>query len=335
MERMKRLFTKQDKDLIFKLWKSGNGFSDIAKKFDAKPGTIFTMLRDTGGIKPADTVRSEQHLTLAEREEIRVGLSTKKSLRAIAHSLGRSPSTISREIKRNGGRRYYKAVNADRRAMRMAKRPKPCLLDMNEDLKQLVSEKLELKWSPAQISGWIKKNLANKKSMQISAETIYKTIYFRKRMALSHLLAKHLRRGRNLRHSKYHTLKGDRGTIKIVNGKSIHKRPKRVESRRIIGHWEGDLVSGTKNSHIATLVERKTRYTILLKLNGKDAHSVSMALIKKLLSLPKKLRKSLTWDRGMELARHAEISEMTSMPIYFCDPKRGRLRKRKIKHAKP
>lgn len=198
MKRMKRLFTKQDKDLIFKLWKSGNGFSDIAKKFDAKPGTIFTILRDTGGIKPAVVYRASQHLTLSEREEIRVGLSTKKSIRAIAHSLGRSPSTISREIKRNGGRRYYKAINADHRATRMAKRPKPCLLDVNEDLKQLVSDKLELKWSPAQISGWIKKNLANKKAMQISAETIYKTIYFRKRMALSHLLAKHLRRGRNL-----------------------------------------------------------------------------------------------------------------------------------------
>ena len=321
MERMKRLFTKQDKDTIFKLWKDGKGFSDIAKEFTSKPGTIFTVLRETGGIKPVDSKRAAQHLTMAEREEIRVGLSAKKSIREIARSLNRSPSTISREIKRNGGRRYYKAVNADHRAIRMAKRPRPCVLEVNLELQKLVSDKLELKWSPAQIAGWLKKHMASKKHMQISAETIYKTIYFRKRMALNHLLSKHLRRGHSLRQSKYHSRKGDRGTIKVVNGKSIHKRPKSVETRKTIGHWEGDLVSGSKNSHIATLVERKSRYTILLKLKGKDAESVKHALIEKFQSLPKSLRKSLTWDRGMELAQHAEISAITSMPIYFCDPK--------------
>lgn len=320
MRRIKRMFTAQEKAFVFESWKSGMGFSDIAKKLDSKPGTIFTILRDTGGIKPAPRKRAPIHLTLAEREEIRVGLSAKKSIRAIARLLKRSPSTISREVQRNRGRRYYKAVDANNRASRMAKRPKSCLLDVNPALRELVLKKLEHKWSPEQISGWLKKTMPHRKTMHISAETIYKTIYFRSRAALSHLIAQHLRRGHSLRHGKRHSRKGERGTINIVNGVSIRERPKQIESRRTVGHWEGDLVSGSKNSHIATLVERKSRYTIILKLKGKDATSVNHALIKKFKELPLKLRQTLTWDRGMELAKHVELSASTAIAVYFCDP---------------
>ncbi|ELM3618381.1 IS30 family transposase [Aeromonas sobria] len=317
---MKRTFTAKEKAFVFDLWKRGTGFSDIAKILDSKPGTIFTMLRDTGGIKPTERRRAVAHLTLSEREEIRAGLSAKMSIRDIARALNRSPSTISREVQRSRGRRYYKAVDANNRANRMAKRPKACLLERNSRLRELVLEKLELKWSPEQISGWLKRTMPRQKAMQISAETIYKTLYFRSRSALHHLLVKHLRRSHSLRHGKRHTRKGERGTINIVNGISIHERSRHIDNRRTFGHWEGDLVSGTNNSHIATLVDRKSRYTIILKLSGKDAGSVNQAITEKFKTLPRKLRQSLTWDRGMELAKHLEFTANTGVKVYFCDP---------------
>ncbi|MFQ2909703.1 IS30-like element ISAhy3 family transposase [Aeromonas allosaccharophila] len=317
---MKRTFTAKEKAFVFDLWKRGTGFSDIAKILNSKPGTIFTMLRDTGGIKPTERRRAVAHLTLSEREEIRAGLSAKMSIRDIARALNRSPSTISREVQRNRGRRYYKAVDANNRANHMAKRPKACLLERNSRLRELVLEKLELKWSPEQISGWLKRTMPRQKAMQISAETIYKTLYFRSRSALHHLLVKHLRRSHSLRHGKRHTRKGERGTINIVNGISIHERSRHIDNRRTFGHWEGDLVSGTNNSHIATLVDRKSRYTIILKLSGKDAGSVNQAITEKFKTLPRKLRQSLTWDRGMELAKHLEFTANTGVKVYFCDP---------------
>ncbi|MGL4888529.1 MAG: IS30-like element ISAhy3 family transposase [Aeromonas veronii] len=317
---MKRTFTAKEKAFVFDLWKRGTGFSDIAKILNSKPGTIFTMLRDTGGIKPTERRRAVAHLTLSEREEIRAGLSAKMSIRDIARALNRSPSTISREVQRNRGRRYYKAVDANNRANRMAKRPKACLLERNSRLRELVLEKLELKWSPEQISGWLKRTMPRQKAMQISAETIYKTLYFRSRSALHHLLVKHLRRSHSLRHGKRHTRKGERGTINIVNGISIHERSRHIDNRRTFGHWEGDLVSGTNNSHIATLVDRKSRYTIILKLSGKDAGSVNQAITERFKTLPRKLRQSLTWDRGMELAKHLEFTANTGVKVYFCDP---------------
>lgn len=283
-------------------------------------GQFLQYYRDTGGIKPVARQRKTTHLALEEREEIRAGLSAKKSIREIARLLNRSPSTISREIQRNRGRRYYKAVDANNRAWRMAKRPKLCLLEQNSELRELVTDKLELNWSPEQISGWIRKRIPRRASMQISAETIYKTIYYRNRSAINHLMAKHLRRRHSLRQSKKHSRKGERGTINIVAGVSVHERPKSVENRRTLGHWEGDLVTGSKNTHIATLVDRKSRYTMILKLKGKDATSVTEALIAKFIDLPSTLKQSLTWDRGMELAKHFEFTKHTKVPVYFCDP---------------
>lgn len=317
---MKRSYTQEEKELVFDLWKQGAGFSDISRVIDAKPGSIFTILRDQGGIKPDKRTRATHHLTLEEREEIRAGLSAKMSIRAIAQMLNRSPSTISREVNRNRGRRWYKAVDADRRAWRMAKRPKLCALANNTKLKELVIEKLELKWSSVQISGWLKVNFPRQYSMHLSHETIYKTLYIRSRKTLHHSLAANLRRSHKMRHSKRHSRSGDRGTINIVNGVSIHKRPKNIENRKSIGHWEGDLVTGSGNTHIATLVDRKSRFTLILKLKGKDSSTVNEALISAFSKMPESMKKSLTWDRGMELAKHANFTEATNVPVFFCDP---------------
>lgn len=317
---MKRTYTQEERELVFDLWKRGAGFSDIAQILDAKPGSIFTILREHGGIKPQKRKRSTAHLTIEEREEIRAGLSAEMSIRAIARLLGRSPSTISREVNRNRGRRWYKAVDADRRAWRMAKRSKPCLLAANEELRSLVVEKLGFNWSPRQISGWLQANLPSMAGMQVSHETIYKTLYVRSRKTLDHHLASHLRRSHRMRQSRHHTRAGDRGTISIVRGLSIHDRPNSVEGRKTIGHWEGDLVSGSLNSHIATLVERTSRFTVILKLRGKDAESVNRALVRAFNEIPSGMKKSLTWDRGMELAKHADFTRATGIPVYFCDP---------------
>ncbi|WCE31185.1 IS30 family transposase [Vibrio sp. SCSIO 43137] len=320
MKRAKRTFTQEEKDLVFNLWKQGTGYSDIGRILNAAPGTVFTALRETGGIKPNTRKRNKQHLTLEEREEIRVALSAKMSLRAIARMLNRSPSTISREVARNRGRRYYKAVNADNRAKRMAKRPKLGALERNTELRGIVVSKLELKWSPEQISGWLRVQYPRRKSMQISHETIYKSMYIRAKSIIHHSFTQHLRRGRPMRHSRHHRRSGDRSFTSIVNGVSIHERSKNIENRKSVGHWEGDLVSGSKNTHIATLVDRKSRFTIILKLAGKDAESVHTALLTVFKKMPAEYRKSLTWDRGMELAKHADLTKEIGIPVYFCDP---------------
>lgn len=317
---MKRTYSPEERDLVFDLWKRGTGFSDIARVLDAKPGSMFTILREHGGIKPKRRKRAAQHLTREEREEIRAGISAKKSIRAIARQLNRSPSTVSREINRNRGRRWYKALDADRRARRQARRPKPCVLASNSALRKLVVSKLRVNWSPEQIAGWLRVNFARQVGMQISHETIYKTLYVRSRKTLDHLLTSHLRRSHRMRQSRGHSRSGDRGTINIVNGVSIRTRPKSIESRRRIGDWEGDLVTGSGNTHIATLVDRKTRFTLILKLNGKDSASVTAALINAFKEIPTDMKRSLTWDRGMELAKHAEFTQATNIPVYFCDP---------------
>lgn len=320
MKRVKRTFTQGEKDLVFDLWKQGAGFSDIGKVLEAAPGTVFTALRESGGIKPTPRKRNIQHLTAIEREEIRVALSAKMSLRTIARMLNRSPSTISREVARNRERRYYKAVDADNRAKRMAKRPKLGALELNPELRQIVMSKLELKWSPEQISGWLSIEHSRRKHMRVSHETIYKSIYVRAKGVIHHSFSQYLRRSKPMRHSRYHRRSGDRSFTNIVNGVSIHERSKTIEKRKSVGHWEGDLVSGSNNTHIATLVDRKSRFTIILKLAGKDAESVHQALLATFKKMPILYRKSLTWDRGMELAKHADLTKEIGMPVYFCDP---------------
>jgi IS30 family transposase len=256
---------------------------------------------------------------LAEREEISRGIAADSSVREIAAVFGRAPSTVSREIERHGGRDKYRAADADCRAWDQAKRPKQCLLATNDRLQMMVATKLNLDWSPEQISGWLKLKFPNDESMQVSHETIYRSLFIQARGVLKKELIEHLRSRRMMRRSKKATTDGQpRG--QIVDGISIRERPAEVEDRAIPGHWEGDLITGSKNTHIATLVERQSRFTMLVKVKGKDTASVVAALSKQVRKLPAELRKSLTWDRGTELANHKKFTIATNVPVYFCDP---------------
>ena len=234
--------------------------------------------------------------------------------------MNRSPSTISRELSRHGGLACYRATHADQMAWQNASRPKVCKLALNQSLCRIVANQLQCKWSPQQISGWLCKEMADNKLMQISHETIYKSLYVQARGVLKKELMNQLRYGHKMRHTKMHSTRGDRGTIRIVNGLSISDRPPEAIDRAVPGHWEGDLISGSNNSHVATLVERNSRYTILAQINGKDTDSVVQAITREMMKLPVNLRKTLTWDRGMEMAKHASFTIATEMAVYFCDP---------------
>jgi IS30 family transposase len=258
-------------------------------------------------------------LTLAEREEISRGLEGRLSLRCIARRLQRSASTISREVKRNGGARHYRAVPSDQAAWDRARRPKPCKLACNRSLCRTISRKLQLNWSPEQIAGWLKRAYPQEEHNQVSHETIYRSLFVQARGVLKKELVEHLRSKRTMRRSRHATEKGiDRGQIKDMV--SISERPASVEDRAVPGHWEGDLLSGPKNSYIATLVERHTRYVMLVKLPDKRTQTVVSALIRQAKTLPSELYKSLTWDRGKELMDHQRFSLATNIDVYFCDP---------------
>ena len=300
-------------------WQSGESMSHIGRELDKDPATIFGVLKAAGGIAPRARTRATRALTVDEREVITRGLVAGESLRSIATLLGRSASTVSREVARNGGRVRYRAIAADQRAWRKARRPKACLLAQRPLLGLLVAEKLLLKWSPEQISGWLRVNHADDTSMQISHESIYRTIYVQGRKALNEGSYKQLRRGRIFRHSKHGT-RLSKSTHSIVDGVPICQRPQVIQDRTSCGHWEGDLISGKDNSHVATLVERFSRFTVLVKVKGKDTKSVVDALSKKARELPEGIWKSLTWDRGSELADHQRLTSETHADIYFCDP---------------
>lgn len=256
---------------------------------------------------------------LLEREEISRGLSANLSIRSIAKTLNRSPSTISREINRNGGILKYRAVSADRQTWIRAKRPKKSKLQINIPLNDIIADKLSYKWSPEQISGYLKHTYPNDTAMNISHASIYKTLYVQSRGHLKKELLKHLRTQRVMRQSKKFNTKGNaRGGI--IDAISIHDRPKDIYSRTVPGHWEGDLIVGSNKSYIATLVERTSRFTLLVKLNGNDTNSVVNAITNKIIELPSQLKKSLTWDRGMELAKHKKFTIDIEIKVYFCDP---------------
>jgi IS30 family transposase len=258
-------------------------------------------------------------LTLGEREEISRAVVAGHSIRSIAASLGRATSTISREIMRNGGQECYRASRADQAAWDRSRRPKTCKLVENRRLAHLVAGKLQLQWSPEQIAGWLKRTYPDDTSCQVSHETIYRSLFIQARGALKKELLEHLRRTRAMRRSRHHTLKtGNHG--RITDAVSISERPAQVEDRAVPGHWEGDLLFGSKNSQIATLVERQTRYVMLVKVASKDSETVVNGLIKNARKLPQELYKSLTWDRGKEMADHKRFTLATDIKVYFCDP---------------
>jgi IS30 family transposase len=312
-------YTQADKALMWDRWQKGESLNSIAGHFDRHHSSIQGVLARSGGIRPPKRRRSRLALTLSEREEISRGVVAGWTVGAMAQSLGRSPSTVSREISRNGGRHHYRASKADEAAWDRAHRPKTCKLVENRALARIVAIKLKKLWSPDQIAGWLKHAYSDDKRYQVSHETIYRSLFIQARGALKKELLRHLRKTRGMRRSRHKTLKG-RGLGQITDTVSISERPASVEDRAVPGHWEGDLISGTNNSHIATLVERHTRYVMLAKVNGRDTQTVINALIKQAHKLPGELYKSLTWDRGSEMADHTRFTLATDIDVYFCDP---------------
>jgi IS30 family transposase len=318
-QRTRIYYSESQKALMWDRWQKGDTLHQIARLFDRYHSSVQGILAETGGIRPAPRRRSRLALTLAEREEISRAMVAGHSIRSIASSLGRAPSTISREIKRNGGEERYRASQADQAAWDRARRPKTCKLAQNRTLARLVAGKLQLEWSPQQIAGWLKRTYPDDDNDQVSHETIYRSLFIQARGALKKELLQHLRRTRGMRRSRHHTMKTDNHG-RITDTVSISERPATVEDRAVPGHWEGDLLFGSQNSQIATLVERQTRYVMLVKVDGKDTETVINALIKHAHKLPQELYQSLTWDRGKEMADHKRFTLATDIKVYFCDP---------------
>ncbi len=313
-------YTAAQKTEMWTRWQRGESLNAIGRAFDRPSSSIFAQLSPTGGIRPPPRHRARLALTLSEREEISRGIVCELSLRTIANELGRSPSTISREVNRNGGLQAYRASTADQAAWDRAHRAKPCKLAEHPMLKRIVASKLKMNWSPKQIDGWLKRQYPDDENRQVSHETIYRSLFIQARGVLKKELLQTLRSQRTIRRSRHSSLKKN-GLGQIANMASIRERPASVEDRAVPGHWEGDLIAGSKNSYIATLVERHSRYVMLVRVKGKDTETVITALIKHAEKLPTELYKSLTWDRGKEMADHQRFSLATNIDVYFCDRK--------------
>jgi len=320
MTRRKRSrLSAAQKTEIWKRWKAGQSLHEIGRAFDKPHTTIHQFLLPSGGIRPAARRRSRLALTLAEREDISRGIASGSSIREIARRMERAASTVSREVRHHGGGPAYRAHDADCQAWVSALRPKRCLLAMNRKLRDTVASKLILEWSPEQISGWLKTEYPKDQRMRVSHETIYRSLFIQARGVLKQELLGHLRSKRRIRRSQHSRIyKDSRG--RIADAISIRERPAEVEDRAVPGHWEGDLLSGGKNSYIATLVERHSRFLMLIKVPGKETAVVVAALSKHVRKLPATLRRSLTWDRGLEMAKHKEFTVATDVQVYFCDP---------------
>lgn len=310
------LAQKQD---LWQRWQAGDSLSEIARVLDKQPGSIHWVVSAQGGIAPPARTRSRLALTLAERETISRGLAAGVSVREIARTLGRAPSTISREIRRHGGRTAYRAMVADAQAWDWARRPKPCRLAGSSRLRRLVAGKLRLRWSPEQIAGWLHLTFPAEADLQLSHETIYRSLYVQARGVLRRELLHSLRTRRTMRRSRRASRRAQ-GRGQIVEAVPISARPPEVADRAVPGHWEGDLIAGSQNTHVATLVERTSRFTVLVKVKGKDTAGVVRALTRQVRRLPAHLRRSLTWDRGMEMADHRAFTIATGVQVFFCDP---------------
>jgi IS30 family transposase len=313
-------FTGEQKAELWERWKNGQSAAAISRALERRNKTgVERIVVFHGGIVPAPRRRALAALRLEEREDIFRGIAVGRSIRQIAQGLGRAPSTVSREIRRNGGSQAYRANRADRCAWERALRPKSCRLTLHRELRWCVAQKLALQWSPQQISGWLKQEFPTDRDMQISHEAIYRSLFIQTRGVLKKELTAHLRTARRMRRPKSHNAKSGQG--RILDMVSIRERPAEVEDRAVPGHWEGDLFSGASNTHIATLVERHSRFAMLLKVPSKDTVTVTAALGKHLCKLPEQLRRSLTWDRGKEMADHKSFTIATNVQVYFCDPR--------------
>jgi IS30 family transposase len=300
-------------------WKAGQSLHEIGRALGKDHVVIQFLLARHGGIAPAARRRSRRVLTLAEREDISRGIASGSSMRVIAQRVSRACSTVSREVARHGGRAQYRANEADQQAWESALRPKPCLLATHSKLQEIVASKLMQDWSPQQISGWLKQHYPGDESLRVSHETIYRSLFIQARGALKQELVRHLRSPRRIRRSQHSSDHGH-SQGRIVDAVSIRERPAEIEDRAIPGHWEGDLLRGARNSHVATLVERHSRFCMLVKVPGKDTATVVAALSQHVRQLPVTLRRSLTWDRGLEMAQHKTFTMATDVQVYFCDP---------------
>jgi IS30 family transposase len=318
--RKKRVpFTKAECNLVWKRWRDGALYPDIARELGRSvPAVTYLVIRH-GGIPPAERHRSSKVLSSCEREEISRGIVVDESVRSIARRLERAPSTISREISRNGGSAKYRAQTADVEAWDRARRPKVCRLAMHPRLRRLVWRKLRDDWAPEQIARWLVKTHPDEPDLHVSHETIYRTLYVQTRGELRKELTAHLRRSQGVRRNPRARRTG-RGRGQIVGAISISERPPEVADRAVPGHWEGDLLAGNKQSNIATLVERHSRYVMLVRLPKRDTYTVVRAVARKIKGLPASLKQSLTWDRGVEMAQHQAFTIATDVQVYFCDP---------------
>ena len=313
-------FTATQKAELWERWKSGLSVSAISRALDRRNKTgVLRIVTLHGGSAPARRRRALAALRFEEREEISRGIAAGQSIRQIAHGLGRAPSTVSQEIGRNGGSQRYRANRADRSAWERARRPKRCRLALHRELRWRVAQKLALQWSPEQISGWLKREFPTDQDMQISHEAIYRSLFVQTRGVLKKELTAHLRTRRQMRLPKSHNAESGRGHI--LDMVSIRERPAEAEDRAVPGHWEGDLLTGANDTHIATLIERHSRFTMLVKLPRKDTTTVVAALAKHVRKLPEELRRSLTWDQGKEMHAHKRFTVATKVQVYFCEPR--------------
>jgi len=307
-------------DEVWRRWRSGQAVKVLSRQMRRNPSTVRDLLKRCGGIRPDPRRRCQLRLSLAEREEISRGLAAGLSLRVIAGGLGRAPSTVSREVESAGGRDRYRALAADRAAWDRACRPKPTKLASRPGLASMVEEKLTAKWSPEQISGWLRRRFPHSEAMQVSHETIYRSLFVQTRGDLRHELTQHLRTRRAMRRPRGTRLPDGRGARPGIL--SIRQRPAEADDRAVPGHWEGDLVYGRGMSAVATLVERSTRYLQLVGLpDGHRADVVADALAATISTFPRQLAKSLTWDQGNEMAEHPRFTIATGVQVFFCDPK--------------
>ncbi len=314
------VMSQQEQDLLWELRAQGLPLRAVGRRIGRSGATVHSVVARSGGVRPSVRRRRAGQLSTAEREEISRGVAGRESVRAIARRLGRSPSTITRELARNGGRRRYRATTAEQAAWDRARRPKPNKLASSPRLRQLVEDKLALQWAPQQIAGWLTDTYPDRPEMQVSHETIYLSLFVQARGALKRELTAHLRTGRVLRKAAKATQRGQ-GRGLIVDAVSISDRPAEVEERAVPGHWEGDLLAGGGNTYIATLVERRSRFVILVKVPAKTTEAVVDALRQRVLGLPEDVMRTLTWDRGLELAAHKRFTIDTGVQVYFCDPK--------------
>ncbi|WP_121193549.1 IS30 family transposase [Motilibacter peucedani] len=312
--------TPAEVDEVWSRWRSGQAVKVLSREMRRHPTTVRDLLKRCGGIRPRPRTRPPLRLSLGEREEISRGLAAGLSLRAIATGLGRAPSTVSREVERAGGRDADRALDADAAAWAAACRPKQCKLAAHPRLRAVVQDRLREDFSPEQVAGWLVRQFPDEPEMRVSHETINRSLFVQSRGALKKELTQHLRTRRAMRRPAGKRLPDGRGNR--LHELTISDRPAEVEDRAVPGHWEGDLVFGRGMSPVATLVERSTRFVMLVALpEGHKSELVVDALAAKIQTLPAALAKTLTWDQGNEMSLHARFTVATGVQVYFCDPK--------------